>query len=244
VKSQEIAPPTRSGLQTAIDIIVAPTAAFASLRVVPTWGWALIVTAVLAVVSSIVTGPAIGHALSVEMPAKLAQQYASLPADKRDAAIAQAMSVTMAISKFSFIFVLLILPISGLIQALIMLIANAVGQGDGTFKKFWALSINTSVVGLGCASVVLMIIVLIRGADSFNSSTEVAASVPSLALIVPGASKMLATFLGVFNIFNIWATALLAGGMTIMARIPRNVATGFAVLMLFCSAAFAAFGAR
>jgi len=246
VESRQIAPSSRSGLQTALDVIVAPKAAFLALREVPTWGWAFLVAAVLAVVGSIVTGPAIGHAMATEMPAKLAAspQFAQMPADQRDAAIARTVGFFVTFAKFSFIIVIVGILVSGLIQALIMLIANAIGKGDGNFKKFWALSINVSVVGSGVASIVLMIIVLIRGADSFNSTVDIAGSVPSLALVAPGAGKTLATFLGTINIFNIWTAVLLAMGMGTVARIPRGVAVTFAVLMLVAAAGFAASGQR
>ena len=35
-----------------------------------------------------------------------------------------------------------------------MLIANAVGRGDGTFQKYFALSITVAVVGTGLGSLV------------------------------------------------------------------------------------------
>jgi len=242
VESREIAPSNRSGLQVALDIIIAPKAAFESLREVPTWGWAVLIAAVLAIIGSLVSGPAFVHALSIEMPPKFAQQYANLPADQREAATARAMAAVTAFSKFAFIFVLIAIPITGLIQAVVMLIANAIGKGDGSFKKFWALSINVSIVGIGLSSIVIMIIVLVRGADTFNSSADIAGSIPSLAMLAPGADKVLTRFLAAFNVFNLWAAALLVIGMSIVARIPRGVAIGAATFMIVCAAAFAAFG--
>jgi len=244
VESREIAAPYKSGLQTALDVIIAPKAAFAALRAVPTWGWAFAITAVLAVVAAYFNGPAIGHALSIELPAKMAKTLADQPAEKRDAIIKQTMAFTQMSTKFSFIFVLVVLPIVACVQALIMLIANAIAKGDGNFKKFFALSMNVAVVGTGLYSIVLMIIVMIRGADSFSSQAEVLGVVPSLALIAPGVTGALAGFLGTINVFYIWTTILFTMGLSAVARFPRGLAIGTSVFMLLFAACFAAWGAK
>ncbi|MFN2459258.1 MAG: YIP1 family protein [Candidatus Velthaea sp.] len=243
--TQQIAAANHSGLQTALDVIVAPKTAFHALRDVPTWGWAFAIATVLGVIASIVISPAIAHALSVEMPARLAAspQLASMPADRRDALIAQQIAFAATFAKFAFIFIPIAIGLAGLFQALIMLVANAIGKGDGTFKKFWAVSVNASIAGVGLSSIVLMIVVLVRGMDSFSSTAEVTGSVPNLAMLVPGASKRVAAFFGVMNVFAIWAVVLMALGMEIVGRIPRGVAAAAAIVMLLLSGVFPLFAA-
>lgn len=240
MESREIATPTRSGLQVALDIVIAPKAAFESLREVPTWGWALLIAVVLTGIGTYFCSAAFAHAFAIEMPAKLAKQLANLPAEQRDKQITAIMSWSKMGASFGFLLVMIFVPIAALIQSVVLLIANAITKGDGTFKKFWALSTNIAVVGFGLSSIVLMIIVLIRGPESYNSSAAIAGSIPGLGLLVPGADGKLLTFLNGLNAFYIWATVLFALGMTTIARIPRTAAIVTAVIMLLGGAGLTA----
>ena len=236
----------RSGLANIVDIIIAPNAAFERLRQVPVWGWAFLVAVLLGIAGTIVAGPAIQHAMETSMPATLAasDSIAKLPADQQQKQIAAIMSFSRILAKFYWVFIPPGLLIAGLIQALIMLIANAATRGDGSFKKFFALSITVSVVGTGLASIVLGVIVTLRGANAFETTTAVQSAVPSLALLAPGAKGALAGFLGALNVFVLWATALIALGMARVGRIPVGAAWATAIIMVLVTASFAAYGAR
>jgi hypothetical protein len=243
VQSQQTAAPTRSGLQVVLDVIVAPKAAFESLRAVPTWGWALIISIVIAMIGTYLGSPGAVHAMVTEAPAKAAQMLPSATAEKREELVAQQIAMGQTITKFTFLFVAVILPIISLCQALVMLLVNAIARGDGTFKKFFALSVNVSII-YGISTILLGLIIMLRGADSFNSQADIYAGLPSLALLAPGASKGLTAFLGQLNVFTIWSTVLLVMGMGIIARIPRGFAIGAGTFMLFCGAGFAALAAK
>src|ERR1035437_8302080 len=112
------------------------------------------------------------------------------------------MSIWKAAGNFFWAFAPVGLLIVGLVQALGMTIANAVAHGDGGFKKYFALSLNVAIVGFGLNSLVVGIIVLVRGPDSFETPTAIQAVIPSLAMLVPGAHGGLARFLGAFNVFT------------------------------------------
>jgi hypothetical protein len=118
------------------------------------------------------------------------------------------------------------------LQALVMLIANAIGGGDGSFKTFWALAVNAAVVGSGIASIAVMAIVLLRGQESFATAAEIANAVPGLGTFVPAEAKPAAAFFGALNVFTLWDGALLAAGMTIVARLPRGTATVTALIIV------------
>jgi hypothetical protein len=237
----------RPGLSNIVDIIVSPNAAFDRLRAVPTWGWAFLVATLLGIIGALIVGPAVAHALDASLPAQLAanDQIAKLsPADQQKQ-IAAIMSMTKTITRLSWLIVPVIILVAGLVQALLMLIANAAGHGDGSFKKFFALSITVAVVGEGLRSIVLAIIVLLQGANSFDNATSLQYSVvPGLSTLVPGAHGPLQGFLGAFNVFYLWAAALLGFGMIRMARIPRVTAWATALVILLVTAAFFAFGAK
>ena len=236
----------RSGLANVVDIIIAPSAAFDRIRQVPVWGWAFLVAALLGVAGTVLVGPAILHAMETSLPAQFAANdtIAKLPADQQQKQIAMMMSFSKLIAKFSWAFIPPGILVVGLLQALLMLIANAATRGDGTFKKFYALSITVSVVGTGLGSIVLGAIVALRGADSFETTSAVQRALPSLALLVPGAKGALGGFLGALNVFVIWATALLALGMNRVGRIPGGAAWATAIIMLLLTACFAAYGAK
>jgi hypothetical protein len=236
----------RSGLANVVDIIIAPNAAFERIRQVPVWGWAFLVAALLGVAGAILLGPAMQHAMETSLPAQLAANdaIAKLPAEQQQKQIAMMLSVSKTFAKFAWLFIPPLILIGGLIQALIMLIANAATRGDGTFKKFYALSVTVSVVGTGIGSLVLGLIVMLRGAASFEAPSAVNSALPSLALLIPGAKGALAGFLGALNVFVLWATALLALGMSRVGRIPRGAAWATAIIMLLLTACFAAYGAK
>ncbi len=235
----------RPGLSNVVDIVVSPPTAFDRLRVVPTWGWAFLIATLLGVIGSLIVAPAIGHAMETSLPAQLAAnaQIAKLPPDQQASMIAMQLKFAKIIGQVYFIFVPIGILVVGLVQGLIMLIANAAARGDGSFKKLFALSVTISVVGIGLNSIVLAVIVMVRGANSFETTTAITSSLPSLALLAPGAHGALAGFLGAMNVFNLWATGLLALGMARVARIPGGAAWGTAIVMLLVAASFAAFGA-
>jgi Yip1 domain len=242
------APPVerRSGLANVVDIIIAPNAAFERIRQVPVWGWAFLVAALLGIAGSLLAGPAIQHAMETSLPAQFAanEAIAKLPPDQQQKQIAVMMNASKIVAKLYWIFVPPGILLIGLIQSLIMLIVNAATRGDGTFKKFFALAVTVAVVGTGLGSIVLGVIVTLRGANSFETTTAVQAALPSLALLAPGAKGALAGFLGSLNVFYLWSTALLALGMARVGRIPRGAAWATAIVMLLLTACFAAYGAR
>jgi len=236
----------RSGLANVVDIIIAPNSAFDRIRQVPVWGWAFLVATLLGIAGALLVGPAIQHAIETGMPAMLAanENIAKLPPDQQQKQIAGFMSLYKNIAKFSWILTPVWILIVGLIQGVVMLIANAAGRGTGTFKHYFALSITVAIVGFGLNSLIMGLIVTLRGAASFETTTAVQGAVPSLGLLAPGLKGALAGFLGGFNVFALWATALLALGMERVGRISRGPAWATAIIMLLLTACFAAYGAK
>ncbi len=236
----------RGGLANVIDIVIAPNAAFARLHEAPVWGWALLVASLLGILGALLAQPAIIHGLERSLPAQFAAspQIAALPPEKQQTAIANALAVTKAITQFSWIGTPIIILIIGLIQGLIMLIANAITRSEGTFKRFFALSITVTIVGIGISSVIVGLIAELRGAGSFDDPAAVAALSPGLVMLVPGAHGKLQAFLSVLNVFAFWSTALLALGMIGVAKMPRVAAWATAIIMLLFVASLQALFAQ
>jgi Yip1 domain len=215
--------PKANGLKTAIDIVIAPKEAFEALRVSPTWGWAFLITTVLAVVAYFVMMPASLHGMAGDIAKN--PQFQQLPPDQ--------LQKTTEMSKAFFPIGAVALPIVllffSLIEALIMLLFNALGRGSGTFKTLWASSVNIGII-YGISQIVGMAVVLLRGVDSFSSMTEVQQAVPSLALLVPSGGVKLVAFLATVTPFSIWSVVLVAMTMTIVARVPKVQAWLAAIL--------------
>ena len=229
-----------SGLATVVDIIVSPSAAFARLRETPTWGWAFLIGTVLGIIGTFLIAPAVSHVLDVTLPAKFAAspQIAALPPSQQQSTIALQLKISHIVVAFLWVFVPIGILVGGLIQGLIMLVANAIGGGGGSFKKYFALSVNVSVVGYGLATVVLGLIVTIRGAGSFEASNSVYEAMPSLALLAPGAKGFMAGCLAGVNIFTLWATALIALGVQQIGRVRVGAAWGAAIVTLLLYALY------
>ncbi len=241
----EVTVDRRSGLLNVVDVVVAPQAAFARLRVVPTWGWAFLAATLLGIAGSLLSQPAMLHAIATGMPAQLAASpaIARLPAAQQATVIRQQIAVFGFLARYGWVFTPVYVLLVGLVQALVMLIANAVGKGDGSFRKYFALSQTVAVVGLGLGSLITALIVLLRGAGSFGDMRAIQSAVPSLALLAPGAHGAPLGFLQALSVFNLWAAVLLALGMTTVGRLPRPVAWTAAGLMLLVTAVFGAYGA-
>jgi Yip1 domain len=244
--SDPAVPSPRSGLLNVADIIIAPNAAFDRLRQVPTWFWAFLVASLLAIAGSLLAQPGMQHALEVSLPAQLAADpnMAKLPPERQQTQIAAVMKTMHVMTQIGWILVPFAILITGVIQALILTVANAIAKGDGDFKKFFALSVTVSVVGTGLYTIVYALIVLVRGPSAFESMTALQTAVPGLGLLVPGAHGWLSGFLGAFNIFFLWASALLAFGAMRVGRVSPGAAWSASIVVLVFYALFAAFGAR
>ena len=230
----------RPGLSNVVDIIITPGAAFARIRQVPTWGWALLAASAFGIVGFLLALPASMHALEVAGPALYGTNPAvtQLPPDKQPAMIERMISVGRIVIEIQSFLVPIFLLLGGLFSALVMTIANAISRGDGNFKRFFALALTVSVVS-AIGLLLNGVIALVRGPASYETMQSVQGSLPSLALLAPGAGHKLAAFLSVLNITAIWATVLTALGMVAVGRIKPPIAWSAAIVMLLAGAAFA-----
>jgi hypothetical protein len=229
-----------------VDIVIAPSAAFERLRVLPSWGWGFLAASLLGIAGTLLAVPAQIHAFHQWLPGLFAAtpSLAKLPADQQTRIMQAQLSWMTTMAQLGWILVPFVLLIVGAIQALAMTAANAIGNGDGTFAKYFALSMNVAVVGNGLALIVMGLIATLRGPEAFDSPSAVQAATPGLALLAPSAGGAARGFLVGFNVFYVWATVLLALGMERVGRIPRTTAWTTALLLLVLTAAFTAFGAR
>jgi hypothetical protein len=235
-------PPKANGLKTALDIIIAPKEALESLRVAPTWGWALALTLVLFAIGSYLVTPAVIHGEQSDWPRLVASnpQLAALAPQQQQ----KYLDFTIKFVQFNWIIGAIFLPIGMLVQTGIMYLGRVAGKGDCTFRQLWAAVVNIGVPALGLSALVLAAIVLVRGPASFGSAAEVSSATPSLALLVAPSQVKLHAFLSVFNPFLLWGFGLNVAAMIVIARVSRAWAWGTSIVPLLLFAGLAMWGAR
>ncbi len=233
--------PRANALKTVLDTLIAPKEAFESIRIVPTWGLALAIAIVLSALGLYLATPTYQHAFAASWPDVVARspQLAQMPPEKQQLQLA----ITQKFFAFSWIGMIFGVPLFVLIQAVVMLIFDKLGKGEGTFVQYFAAASNVAVAA-SFGPLVAAIIMLIRGTDSFNSMQAVANALPTLALLAPGASPRLAAFLAVFTPFSLWATGLAIAAMLIVGHTRKLQAWLAGILLIVIPGLLATLGAR
>ena len=98
------------GLQTVLDVIVAPAAAFERLRVAPTWGWAFAIAIVCYTVTSYLITPALIHSIQASWPAMIASnpRLGQLTPEQQQ----NALGTTVAVMHYAWLAGLFVAPIA------------------------------------------------------------------------------------------------------------------------------------
>jgi hypothetical protein len=230
------------GLKTALDIVVAPRDALERLRTSATWGWALLIVIVVYALATWAMGPALVHATQADWPnvlAKNPQMAVESPSQQ-----ATHLALTLKIVGFSWVITPVIVLFGVFLQALIMAICNMAGRGTAPFRRLWAVAVNIAIPLIAINGVVVTIIVVVRGSQTFDSPVALQTVMPSLGYLVPMSSLKLHTFLTFFNPFTLWGTGLIIAAMTIVAGVSRLWAWLTGVIWLLVNAGLVALLAR
>lgn len=232
------APPRAGGLSTALNVIVSPREAFETLRDAPMWGWAFIIVTALMLIGTILQLPAQHHAAVGMMQGMIAHNpmFANLPDSKKAEMLANAAHPNAIQQVIGLIVVPLVILFVGIINTVILLVGNALGSGKATFKQLWASVINAFIVSLGIGTLVVALIVMMRGPDSFNNPGDIAAAWPGLGYFAPHAGAATTAFLSGINVFTVWYAYLIALAMMVVARTSKAIAYSFSALLLFLGA--------
>lgn len=230
------------GLKTAVDIVVAPRDALERLRSNATWGWAILIVIVVYALATWAIGPALVHATQADWPnvlAKNPQMATESPSQQ-----AAHLAMTLKVVGFSWVITPIIVLFGVFLQALIMAICNMAGRGTAPFRRLWAVAVNIAIPLIALNGVVVAIIVLVRGSQSFSSAVELQTVMPSLGYLVPVSSLKLHTFLTFFNPFTLWGTGLIIAAMAIVAGVSRLWAWLTGLIWLLVNAGLVALLAR
>ena len=224
------------------DAIVAPRAAFTALRERPRWLVAYIVTCVLGVIGAILQAPAGAHIAENMVQKMIATDpnVAAMSADRQQALMAQ----TVGIQHYVWVYYPVIVIIALALTAVVLLIARAIGKGNASYARLFAVAALAGIVNFGLAYLYIGIIVAFKGGANFDTQRELFATLPSLAWLVPGAGLRLAAFLSAFSVFSIWAAYLIMLGLEIVAGVSRRVAVSTMIVLLLLSGSITALTAR
>ena len=197
------------GFKVLIDTIISPKEAFESLRERPTWAIALIVFIALFVIGFELQRPAAMHASIGTTQHMLATSplFANMTADQKAKALDAAVHPPASAAITGPIFGIIFIVIGALVNALILWIAANAGGGSARFSSMWAASLCNAAMSIGLASVVLGIIAMIRGADSFAVSGDLVRAMPSLGTIVP-IGGLVGGILSSLTLFALWGLFL------------------------------------
>jgi hypothetical protein len=231
-----------NGLSTVVNVLTAPREAMESLRIAPTWGWAFLIAAILSCLGQYLLTPAVSHAMQASWPAQVAaspQLAGASPAQQQNA-----LNISLAVLRWSWLFSPVILLINALIVTIVMLILKAIGRGQASFMQLWSAAMNVSVVSVGISSLVGGLISMVRGSSAYLNTSDVYRAVPSLAWLAPHAGVKVSAFLAAFSIISIWGAVLYAMAMIYVAKISPVLAGVGAAVILCVGGAFLAWGAR
>lgn len=237
IESPQIAPKA-SGLQTVLNTIASPKEAFESLKVAPTWGWAFIIAVVLILIGGILFIPATQHAALGFTQHFLTTKFAANMSDAQKQQMLDGALHPSAVKTYGgLLFNAVVLSlVACALNALFLLIGNAIGKGTAGFKNYFAASVNILIPSFAFAQLVGGIIGAVRGPDGFSGYAELFKAMPSLAWVIPVQHGWALGFLASITIFSIWGAYLNATSLKVMGGVKGGIAWTFAVLILLLSA--------
>jgi hypothetical protein len=226
-----------SGLTNVVNTIVSPKEAFEALREAPTWGWALIIGAILSIIGYFLALPASHHATLVAMQSLTSGPSFSTMSDVQKQQMLASANPGAVRDVLGAIGPVIFLLIAVLLNTLFMLIANAIGKGQADFKRLWCGSMNIAVPTFALGQLVAGIIAVLRGPDSFTSMADLFRAVPGLGTLASGMHGFGGAFLAFITVFSLWGLFLNGTMMRAMARAAAGASWAVAILVTILGAA-------
>jgi hypothetical protein len=235
-----------SAFSTLAATLIAPEEAFAAIRERPQWGWAIAVTIVLAAAGSWLGTPALRHMIATSYMAQLASdpRIASLPPERAAAEMQKLVGAAVGFANFTWLFSIVVVPIVILVEAAILFSVGSVVGSTAGFAQLFSLAAHVQFIAMGIGSIVLGAVVALHSPDAYRTQSDFISSIPTAAWLVPNAPARLTTFLSTISPFSIWATVILALGLTAVSAFRRGTAWITASALLFAGASWAAAFAR
>jgi len=206
-----IAQPAHGGpLDDVIDTVLNPARAFGSLRDRPHWLLACGTVLALAAIGFVMERPVMLQVSSTTMTHLFATNaaFANFTDAQRDRILYATAHPSLLQSVLAYVQIVLFFVAGILGNALLMLIASALGGGRAGFRVLWAASMHVAIPSLGLATAVTAIVCAIDGPAAFGSLADVARATPGLGMLAPGLHGPAGAFLGALSVFALWGAAL------------------------------------
>ncbi len=223
-------------MSAVVDVLVAPRAAFGSIRDVPRGWLAVIVVCVLALLGALGELPASRHVLEATFGSSDAA--ALTPAQR-----AQAVDLATK-GQWALVVLAPLATLAAIGWGTLAFAAAAAASGAAQLRRAFALAATIAVVRLGVGALAVAAIALARGAASFTTQYALTVAMPSLAWLVPPGAPKLAAALATINPFQIWTFGLALTGATLVLGVRRPLAIGAAVALVAPELVIAAVAAR
>jgi len=216
------ASPARPSIGAAMQgILLAPARAFAEIERGARWIWPVLLTGVLAIAGTIITGPAIDVAMEPQL--ERMRQGGTEPTPE----MLQSMRTIGLVSQA--VMMPIVAGISALVGAgLVFATTRALRV---PFKSLFRLTAYTGIIGFGLSMLLSGILTRLR----FNGGqVETAADLyPRMGLDLMGGEGWARAFMAAVNPFSIWAGVLVVLGVASLAkRPPRAVAIPVATALV------------
>ncbi len=241
--AQEPAPLSEG--QRLADVFFAPSKTFTDLRRNASWWAPFLIMAIVSLLFVYTVDQKVGFRKVVDnqlqAQPKQADRIERLPADQRERALQQQVTVTKAISYSFFILI----SVWNVIVAAVLLATLKFGVGaEVKFKTLLAVVFYSSLPGLLKSLLAIVSILAGVAGDGFTLQNPVATN-PGY-FVDRAAHPALASLLTSFDIFTFWVLALAAIGITCISKVKRGTAFAvvfgwFAVLVLIGFGATLAF---
>ena len=209
-----------------IDILYQPSAVFDRRRE-GKFGMALLAIVILTTVLFF----ALRNGLAPVMDAEMAKQAAAMAAKNPQITPEQIAASQGMMEKFAVVGYVIFVPVGIVIIAALLWLAGKVVDAKVAFAAAMMIATYSWF-----PRVIEMIINAVQGLllspESINSRYSVQLG-PARFLDSASTSPVLLTFLGGIDLFTIWTTALMAIGLSVVARVPRSRGVIAAVAIWF-----------
>ena len=219
--------PSSAGLwEDFIDILYQPSAVFDRRRE-GKFGMALLAIVILTTVLFF----ALRNGLAPVMDAEMAKQAAAMAAKNPQITPEQIAASQGMMEKFAVVGYVIFVPVGIVIIAALLWLAGKVVDAKVAFAAAMMIATYSWF-----PRIIEMIINAVQGLllspESINSRYSVQLG-PARFLDSASTSPVLLTFLGGIDLFTIWTTALMAIGLSVVARVPRSRGVIAAVAIWF-----------
>lgn len=216
--AQTVRPSVVAAMQ---GILLAPARAFAEIERGARWIWPILLTGGLAIVGTILTGPAMDVAMESQLDRM--RQAGSEPTPQMMQSMRTIAMVTQGV----------MMPIAAGLSALVgaLLVFATTRSLRIPFKSLFRLSAYTGIIGFGLAMLLSGILTRLRWN---GGQVETAADLfPRMGLDLAGGEGWARAFMAAVNPFSIWSGVLVVLGVAYLAkRPPRAVAVPVIVALV------------